>query len=403
MTDIPTMIAEPQHVRAAPPHSDPYPYYGRLARERTFFRDEVNGWWVAASAAAVNAVLTSELCLTRPLNEPVPTALREGAMSEIFSRLVRLRDDERQDALKRAVTAALRGIDLGQVADLTRKRAAALDSEIGMPLDAAKTTLFMFALPVQVTAQLLGIPREHFSDVMGWLADYGAAAAAAATGIPLPTAVLFEKGHRSAQALLDLVGGLKNDEAACGPLLTALINEAHRAGCDDDGDIVANGIGYMIQGFAATASLIGLTLLGLARRPALLAQVNGDRKLLRSVIQEVVRYDPTTNSTFRFMARDGTIFGNSLRQGDMIIVLIAAANRDPALNNEPDRFDATRIDRKYLEFGTGRHACPADKFAPLIAEIGVDHLLTRGVPLANLEPALSYAASGHIRTPLFNR
>src|SRR6185295_15870496 len=64
MTDIPTPVAEPQHVRAAPPHSDPYPYYGRLARERKFFRDEVNGWWVAASAAAVNAVLTSELCLT---------------------------------------------------------------------------------------------------------------------------------------------------------------------------------------------------------------------------------------------------------------------------------------------------------------------------------------------------
>ena len=63
MSDIPTMVAEPQHVRAAPPHSDPYPYYGRLARERKFFRDEVNGWWVAASAAAVNAVLTSELCL----------------------------------------------------------------------------------------------------------------------------------------------------------------------------------------------------------------------------------------------------------------------------------------------------------------------------------------------------
>jgi hypothetical protein len=43
MTDIPTPVAEPQHVRAAPPHSDPYPYYGRLARERKFFRDEVNG------------------------------------------------------------------------------------------------------------------------------------------------------------------------------------------------------------------------------------------------------------------------------------------------------------------------------------------------------------------------
>jgi cytochrome P450 len=58
---------------------------------------------------------------------------------------------------------------------------------------------------------------------------------------------------------------------------------------------------------------------------------------------------------------------------------------------------------KYLEFGAGAHACPADKFAPLIAMIAVDHLLTRGIPLERLELSLCYAASGHIRTPLFKR
>jgi cytochrome P450 len=103
------------------------------------------------------------------------------------------------------------------------------------------------------------------------------------------------------------------------------------------------------------------------------------------------------------MARDGEIAGCRLRQGEMIIVLLAAANRDPALNPDPDRFDLARADRKYLEFGTGAHACPADKFAPLIVEVAVDHLLTRGVPLEQLESSLSYAASGHIRTPLFGR
>jgi hypothetical protein len=64
MTATQTIAAEPAHVRAAPPH--PNPYYGRLAREQPVFRDKVNGWWVVASAAAVNEVLTSELCLTRP-------------------------------------------------------------------------------------------------------------------------------------------------------------------------------------------------------------------------------------------------------------------------------------------------------------------------------------------------
>ncbi|OQW55865.1 MAG: hypothetical protein A4S14_11430 [Proteobacteria bacterium SG_bin9] len=401
---MPTTVleAEPQHVRAAPPHPDPYPWYGRLARERGFFRDDANNWWVAASAAAVREVLTSDVCLTRPMHERVPAGLRDGAAADIFSRLVRLRDDQARGPLKDVVTAAVRNIDLRQLATLTQARANELDAEIGLPFDAAKTTQFMFALPVQIVALLLGVPRERLADVMGWLGAYGAAAAATGTNIPVPTAEIIARGHQGAQALFDLLRNLKINDAERGPLLTALTNEGRRAGCDEN-DIVANAVGTMIQGYAAMASLIGLTLLALARRPELRAQVMADRKLLRPLIQEVCRFDPTTNSTFRFMARDGEIARHTLRQGEMIIVMLAAANRDPALNPEPDRFDIARADRKYLEFGAGPHACPADKLAPLIVEIALDHLLTRGVPFEKLEAALSYAPSGHIRTPLFNR
>jgi cytochrome P450 len=398
-----TLKAEPPHVRAAPPHPNPYPYYGRLAREQPVFRDEVNGWWVVASAAAVNEVLTSDFCLTRPPGETVPPALRAGPMAEIFGRLVRLRNDEARHRLKIAVAAAMRGLDPGTVADLARARAAELDAELGLPLDENKITRFMFALPVQVTAQLLGIPRQRYGDMMSWLGNYGVAAASAGTGIPAPDAALFARGNQAAQALIDLVGTLKNNPGASGPLLDALALEARRAGCDDEADIVANAIGYLVQGYAAIASLIGLTLLALARRPSLRTRVEADRALLREVIQEVLRCDPTTNSTLRFMARDGVIAGQEMQQGDMIIVLIAAANRDGALNGEPDRFDIARQDRKYLEFGAGAHTCPADKFAPLIAMIAIDHLLTRGIAFERLESSLSYAASGHIRTPLFKR
>ena len=64
----------------------------------------------------------------------------------------------------------------------------------GPALDEAWIMRFMFALPVQVVAQLLGIPEERFDDTMGWLGDYGAAAAAAGTGIPAPTPELVAAG-----------------------------------------------------------------------------------------------------------------------------------------------------------------------------------------------------------------
>ena len=87
-----SQATEPQHVRAAPSHGVPYPYYGRLAREQAFFRDDVNRWWVAASAAAVREVLNSGLCLTRPRDDLVPSPLADGPMADIFGRLVRLLD-----------------------------------------------------------------------------------------------------------------------------------------------------------------------------------------------------------------------------------------------------------------------------------------------------------------------
>lgn len=396
---IPT-DAEPSHARAAPSHPDPYPYYARLARERPFFRDDINGWWVAASAASVAEVLASAACLTRPLSEPVPEALRGGAAAEIFGRLVRLRDDAAHGKLKDAVAGALASIDLRQVADTARVRAAELYGELGPTRDTSWITRFMFALPVQVIARLLGIPSRHFGDLMGWLGDYGAAAAAAGTGIPAATPDMIARGHRGAKALLDLVGTLAGEPGRRGPLFDALIKEADRLGCDDK-DVIVNAVGYMIQGYAGTASLIGSTLLALARDPTLRAKVDADRTLLRPLIAEVARHDTVTSSTFRFMARDREIAGHRLRQGEMIIVLLAAANRDPALNPDPDRLDITRADRKSFEFGAGAHACPADKAASLLVEIAVDHLLTWRVPLERLEASLAYAASGHVRTPLF--
>ncbi|MBM3095372.1 cytochrome P450 [Ensifer sp. T173] len=394
---------EPAHVRAAPSHRDPSAYYSRLAQEQHFFHDEANGWWVAASAAAVKEVLTSRICLTRPLSEPIPEALLGGAAGQIFGRLVRLRDDDAGDKLRRAVASALRGVDLGQVAVVAHRRAMELDSDAQEMFSVDRTMTFMFALPVQVVAQLLGIPKASFGDVMAWLGDYGAAAAAAATGIPALTAELLARGHHGAQALFELVMKIRRDSQQCGPLLHALANEARRVGCDDETDVVVNAIGYLVQGYVAMASLIGSTLLALARQPALRTQVVADPTLVRPLIQEVLRCDPVTNSTFRFMARDGKIAGHMVRQGEMIIVLLAAANRDPALNPDPDRFDITRADRKFLEFGAGVHACPAEKFAPLLVEVAVAHLLRRGLPFEQLESSLTYAASGHVRTPLFKR
>jgi hypothetical protein len=96
---------------AAVTHPDPYPYYAGLVARGRIHRDETLGLWVAASAAAVEGVLTSDLCAVRPPAAPVPAALVSLASGAIFGRLVRMIDGAGHVAIKPAVTAATAGVE----------------------------------------------------------------------------------------------------------------------------------------------------------------------------------------------------------------------------------------------------------------------------------------------------
>src|SRR5436190_455068 len=100
---------------AAVTAADPYPYYRTLVRDTPLARSHTHPFWVAASASAVTAVLSSDLCLVRPKSEPVPTALLGSPAAAIFQHLVRMNDGERHDALKQAVATTLTSIDLTNV------------------------------------------------------------------------------------------------------------------------------------------------------------------------------------------------------------------------------------------------------------------------------------------------
>lgn len=391
-----TVPAQPEHARAAPSHPDPYAYCARLVRGPALVRDTANEWWVAANSGAVRAVLESELCLTRPSEDRVPAALQTGAMAEIFGRLVRFDDGPGAAAMKRALVIALAGLEFAEV----ERVAAARIGSLAAPHDLAGLTDFAFAFPVQTIADLMGFPT---ADLVARMAGYGAASAAAATGIPPLTPDILARGHASSAALLAAMAEVRSAPRPAANLLDAVVSEAEAQGIKDEAEINANALGLMIQGYGAIAGMIGLGLLALARRPDLRRRVLTDRRLIGPLVDEVARFDSSTHSTLRFPARDGHVAGQAVKAGDMIVVMLAAAGRDPALNPLPDAFDIDRPDRRSMEFGAGAHACPGERLALRLTQIGIGYILDLGFDLDALEPALTYAASAHVRTPLFGR
>lgn len=380
--DEPVRAQHPRDPILAVTHPDPYPYYARLVAERPLHRDEALGLWVAASAAAVTAVLTHPSCRVRPPAEPVPRAIAGSPAGEVFRRLVRMNDGEGHCPFKRAVGAALDSIGEKEAAAPSRHWAEALAGEAD----------FAFRLPVYVTASLLGVPAEELARTAEWTRDFVAGIAPGAGAAEVADA------DSAAASLLELFGSRLGSS---GGLLAALARQAEQAGRADPGVIVANGIGFLSQGYESTAGLIGNTLVALAARPDLYILARAEAGRVRDVVREVLRHDSPVQNTRRFLAQAAEVAGQEMQAGDAVLVVLAAANRDPAANPDPHRFAVARLDRRTFSGGAGVHACPGQELAVTIAAAGVERLLLSGVDPARWREPARYRPSGNVRVPLW--
>lgn len=383
---------------AAVTHEDPYPYYGDLAATRSFDRDETLGLWVACSAAAVTDVLTSPACVVRPPAEPVPRALLGSPAGAIFGRLVRMNDGSKHAAIKPSVSSVTARIEasIGQEA---RRWAAHLAKELQPASDPAAVSEFAFRLSPYVLASVLGVPPDMLPSMADWVHDFTRCIAPAATSEQLA------RGGASAGRLLDAFGArlaARGDSIPDGPL-GDLDREITHIRQGDRDDVVANGIGFLSQAYEATAGLIGNTLVALGRHRLDRRADRLDDDPLGAVLREVVRHDPPVQNTRRFLTRDAMIGGRTLKAGEAVLVVLAAANRDPLANPEPERFDPFRPAREAFTFGVGPHACPGEAVAIAIAAAGVRELLGGGVEPERLVDHMTYRPSANTRIPLFTR
>ena len=394
--------APPAHIRAAPTHPDPYPYYARLVAERPVSREGADGPWVVAGAEAVRSVLTNSDCLTRPVGRVVPDSMIGTPVGDIYGALVRLNDGPMHCAIKPDITGTMDGLDLAATAVAIRRQTDALAALIKPEQDGASLTKFIYALPAETISPLVGVPRDATANVARWIGEYGAASAAAATGVPALTPEIAAAGQTASRQLLDLFASLaEQTKPADATLLARMLIAAETTGRFSREAAGINALGLLIQGFAATAALTGNAILTLGRESDVRAAVMADRKRVRDLVEEVSRCDPTAHSTPRFVARDGIVAGQPMRKDDFIIVVLAAASRDPVLNPDPNRFDLNRKNRRYLGFGAGAHACAGPALATLIAETAVNVVLDRGGLPERLTQAVTYLPSAHVRMPVF--
>jgi cytochrome P450 len=133
----------------------------------------------------------------------------------------------------------------------------------------------------------------------------------------------------------------------------------------------------LVAGFETTASFIGNSIFVLLRHPDHWAQLQDDPTLIPAAIEELLRYCGPLERTPRIACEDVAIGGELIRKGDSVLVVAAAANRDPTRFSCPEELDFSRGGMRHLSFGHGIHFCLGAPLARLEAEIALGTVLRR--------------------------
>ena len=232
---------------------------------------------------------------------------------------------------------------------------------------------FAAAIPVEVIGDLLLVPDADRAPLRGWsLAILGALE-------PVLSDAAFARGE---QALAEFHAYLRAliAERRAHPgdperdVLTRLLQSAETLSEDE---LVENCVFLLNAGHETTTNLIGNALELFARFADERRRIAGDPALLRSALEEVLRYESSNQLGNRLAIRDTEIGGVAVAAGTFVTLGIGAANRDADVFPDPDRFDAARRPNPHLAFAAGPHQCAGMNLARLEATIALDGFLKR--------------------------
>lgn len=248
-------------------------------------------------------------------------------------------------------------------------------AEPGEPYDVVGS--LAYPLPVTVICRMLGVPVADEPLFHRWssqLARFVDGLALAATGSEdrfdwLPGMIEM---LRYAEDLVAARRKRPGDD-----LISALLS------IEEDGDrltrdeLVSTIVLLLVTGHETLVNLVGNSVLALLRHPEQLARVRADPALVPAVLEETMRYDAPVQLTARVLREPVRIGEHELDAGGLVFLLIAAANRDPAANPDPDRFDPGRADPRHLAFGLGPHYCLGAPLAKLQGGLALTRFVRR--------------------------
>lgn len=366
--------------------TDPYPAYAWLREHapvhRTTLPSGVDAWLVTRYADARQALADQRLS-KNPVHhaEPGKTGIPGERSAGLMTHLLNI-DPPDHTRLRRLVAKAFTPRRVAEFAPRVQELTDQLIDAFAQKGEADLIHEFAFPLPIYAICELLGVPREDQDDFRDWagmmIRHGGGPRGGVARSVKKIRAYLGELIHRKRDDLGD-------------DLISDLIRASDHGDHLTEAEATAMCFVLLFAGFETTINLIGNGTYALLRNPrqrALLQEslTAGAPELLATGIEELLRYDgPVELATWRYATEPLAIGGQDVPAGDPVLVVLAAADRDPARFDAPDALDLARSDNQHLGYGHGIHYCLGAPLARLEGQTALASLLTR---LPDLELAI---------------
>ncbi|MEW6474055.1 MAG: cytochrome P450 [Actinomycetota bacterium] len=363
---------------SGPDGDDPYRRYAEARREApvrpVVLADGRPAWIVTGYDEARQALLDPRLAKNIGKALAVrPDIVAAGFAHPLFAHHMLSADGDDHSRLRRLASG---GFSASRMAALRPRVQAIVDGLLDdlerVPAGESVDLVAAFTLPLPMTviSEMLGVPVEDRPRVRAWFD--------AVFATPISPA-----GDAEARAAADAIYAYLGDLVAAKRAepaddLISVLSASVDGDRLDEEELLSTAWLLIIAGHDTTVNLIGNGLVALFRHPDQLARLRSDLSLVPAAVEEFLRYDgPVQHTTFRMTTEPVTIGGVEIPAHEQVLVVVAAANRDPDHFAEPDRLDIGRTDNRHVAFGHGLHFCLGAPLARLEGEIAFRSLLQR--------------------------
>ena len=381
---------------------DPYPTYARLHEEGPLHYLDVGGKWAVWSVfshAECSSIAKDPRCSAKRAQQmllPLPLS-RQSEFSEL-ARMLSLwlifMDPPEHTRLRKLLNKGFSP----SVVDSLRPQVEDIVDRMLKPLERGSEVELMrqFAnpLPVRIILEMLGIPQELQDTFVDW-----SRAIAVFRGSPDRT---VEQARAAQDALLALTDFFRKAVAERrrnkgSDLISLLIDIEEEGEVLTEEELYAQCTALLFAGHETTRNLIGNGMYTLLRHPQQTTELRDNPEMIRSAVEELLRYESPVQFTARVLKEDIEICGQHIPKKWTILCMLGAANRDPKQFEEPNQLNLKRLNNQHLAFGAGPHFCIGSQLARLEAQVALSNLLRRFPEMKLIGPRPEWASTFGLR------